>query len=126
MAASSAVAFAGVSVSLGCEKMEFRALSSSFRAPGVVGLSKATSYLQREVVAVSAAVHGRGTAGQICAKRPALHSSFLAKPVAARGLPPFAPLETNLKNVLSPKKGVVASPVCMAAAYDAEGASVPE
>jgi solute carrier family 35 protein E1 len=126
MAASSAVAFAGVSVSLGCEKMEFRALTSSFRAPGVVCLSKATSCLQREVVAVSAAVHGRRTAGQICAKRPALHSSFLAKPVAARGLPPFAPLETNLTNVLSPKKGVFASPVCMAAAYDAEGASVPE
>jgi hypothetical protein len=119
MAAVSSVTSAGVSVSIRCEKMEFRALSSSFRAvPGVVNLSK-RRLLQAEE-AFDHCVQGWRRSSQICARRPALKSSFLAKPVAFRGLP-YAPLKS-----VSPKKHVAVSPVCMAAASDAEGASLPE
>jgi len=118
MAAVSSVTSAGVSVSIRSEKMEFRALSSSFRVvPGVVNLSKRS--LQAEE-AFDHGVQGWRHSSQICARRPALKSSFLAKPVAFRGLP-FAPLKS-----VSPRKHVAVSPVCMAAASDAEGASLPE
>jgi hypothetical protein len=120
MAAVSSVTSAGVSVSIRCENMKFLALSSSFRAvPAVVNLSK-RRLLQAEE-AFDHCVQGWRHSSQICARRPALKSSFLAKPVAFRGLP-FAPLKS-----VSPKKHIAVSPpVCMAAASDAEGASLPE
>jgi hypothetical protein len=94
--------------------------SELFRAvPGVVNLSKRRS-LQAAEEAFDHCVQGWRHSSQICARRPALKSSFLTKPVAFRGLP-FAPLKS-----VSPKKHVDVSPVCMAAASDAEGASLPE
>ncbi|CAM6015200.1 unnamed protein product [Sphagnum balticum] len=128
MAVIASVSSAAVSASLGCEKMEFRALSSSFRAPGVLSSGKGRRCLQQDSVHSCGQELRRTTANQICAKRPALYSSFLAKPVAARGLPAFAPLKktSSLQSVNPTKKHVVASPVCMAAASDSEGASVPE
>jgi solute carrier family 35 protein E1 len=98
-------ALAGASLALGSNAAQVR----SFSASGVQGWRA-------------------GAPSQITARLPALRSSFLAKPVVARGSE-FNPLlgVSSLKNVKSVNVGRrVASPVCMASASDSAGENVPE
>ena len=110
-------ASASVALGVGSKVTEFHALSSSSGAPGVRSSSA------RSACGVQRAQVWRSPS-QISARLPALRSSFLAKPVVARGLA-FTPLTTSLKSVKEARKNV-ASPVCMASAADSAGDSVPE